>query len=84
MSAGQRQMRGGMANLQSHFEQSLQELNTMKRGTAGRSANVQELLEGALEGKIPYLEMTPFQKLLMVDQLFQDSSFLFPPEDRAA
>lgn len=45
MSAGQRQMRAKQ-DTQSHFEQSLQELNAVKRGTVGRSANVQELLAG--------------------------------------
>ncbi len=45
MSAGQRQMRAKQ-DTHSHFEQSLQELNAVKRGTVGRSANVQELLAG--------------------------------------
>lgn len=35
-----------MASGQSHFEQSYQELTAVKRGTVGRSANVQELLDG--------------------------------------
>lgn len=49
MSAGQRQMRSSMAGEASHFEQSYQELTAMKKGTVGRSANVQELLTGVTE-----------------------------------
>lgn len=46
MSAGQRQIRNSTTNLESHFEKSLQELNAPKKGTIGRSADVQELIAG--------------------------------------
>lgn len=45
MSAAQRmRMRNNLADVESHFEQSLQELNAIKRGSAGRSAHVHDFV----------------------------------------
>jgi len=51
MSAAQRmRMRNNLADVESHFEQSLQELNAIKRGSAGRSAHVHDFV---VEGSLP-------------------------------